>query len=274
MPPKKKKKKKPPSPPRRLETPFSFLRIRNCGGLFFHTSANDKPKKRCKGLHSLMEEKLFPNFRDTFDSTPAQIAKSKSKAKGRRPCRGKDEARKHGILVDRQIRQWVDISRRTRKTKAAQDKLDKFDESTKNLITAFTQTWRWKPAYANGVVGIAEKKIATAFDLLCTNEKDELVLVEIKTGFDHYWALTNGQTLEPKELSHIPSSAKTHAMIQAAMTARYYRKTHEEPKLKHVYVVREHAGGVERILVESTDPQLQKTAPKWIPEVTDYLLKN
>lgn len=179
-----------------------------------------------------------------------------SKQKGKPRTYGLKLALLRGKRVDAQLKAWVDG-----KTSKRRDVL------TKQIIEA-CDTWGWKPLEAQVAVGIASARLATAFDLLCQNHRRELVLIEVKTGFEGYWDKSNGQKLEPKAVSHVVSSPKTHAIIQAETTARYLEAT-RNIGVDHVYVVRSYAEGCERIVVREP-----KKPPSRLREVMSVINRN
>ena len=230
---------------------FRFDEARQC----FVVGPTNTP---CKGLHSFLEETLYPTYQSTCGSatrkktTTTKNKKMKSRQKGKPRTYGMKLALLRGKRVDDQLKAWTEGKKTKRR-----------DLLTKQIIDA-CDSWGWTPLESQVAVGIESARTATAFDLLCQNTKRELILIEVKTGFEGYWKTSKGQKLEHPAVAHVPSNPKTHAVLQAAVTSIYTEAT-RGVAIDHVYVLRSYSEGCERIVVRTTDQQNKKKAPRWLP---------
>ncbi len=210
----------------------------------------------CRGLHKMLRRCFYPNFVYTHDSNAAAAATASassskvSKAKGRfRKGKGKDAVFRRGRQIDSDLTKWTRSSAIPKRA----------HPWSKMLIAAF-QKWGWAPLEAQGIVGIPERRLATAFDLLMKNKKGEKVLVEVKSGFTGTFTESRDQKME-KPLEKVDSHSLNHALLQASVTAAYFASYREE-EVKHVYVVRVNEEGCERF-----------APPPWIPSAMDAFKK-
>lgn len=212
---------------------------------------------RCTGMHRFLRNTLYPTFELP---TPKKKKKARSKAKGvpktwRQP--GGSRGRLAGKRVDRELKKWTEDCVRGIIVSEAEEK--KRSMSTNMLIAAF-QREGWTPIEAQGIIGIPDARLATSFDLTLRNEAKELVLVEVKRGFDGIWKASNKQKLE-KPVSSVPATCENLAIIQAAETARWYKLWRGETPV-HVYVVRACDEGVDLIPTDEA---------AWLPAVLEHL---
>lgn len=187
-----------------------------------------KKKIRMSGAYGLVRRWYFKDF--TF-------CQRKKGAKATGAIRQTVEQGKQlGSRVDREILYWASNQELPRKA----------HRYSKQLVATFTKL-DWKPLASQNIVGVPECKFATAFDLLLENKEKELVLVDVKTGYETHWSESNGQTLS-RPLQDLPSSSESHSWCQMAVTAigfiaSNFKKTQKRP-LKHVAIVRTSAQGV------------------------------
>lgn len=237
-------------------------------------------KVSCIGLHSFLEQTLYPNYVSTYSqaaamaarsySSKSQASKRASKARGKPKTQGhrvheqrvvqrsseelKTAAKERGCLVDDELKEWTEGFQRHASSR---------HEFTNVIIEAFGK-WNLKPVEAQGHVAIPESRAATTFDLLMKDKEGRNVYVEVKTGYEGYFGRHNGQTLEHNSLKKVPSSPQTHAILQAAMTAKYIERS-RGMTIDQVYVVRAYSRGCTRIVVRTNDAKKKKKVPKWLP---------
>jgi len=88
------------------------------------------------------------------------------------------------MLIDKQITRWVSkpsvLPRRSCKETAH--------------IIKYLQEAAYRPIHAQFIVGSAPLRIGTKIDLICTNDQNDIVLVEIKRGC-HYRKATTGNKM-------------------------------------------------------------------------------
>ena len=213
---------------------------------------------RCSGLHRFLRRSLYPNWKTpAFKSTKKGTDTARSGAKPTKASLAKAMAR--GVLVDAQLKAIA----MGEKIKGRKHPL------TTYILNAF-ETWGWTMVEAQVIVGNPSARLATAFDLLCRTEANERVMVQVKTGYDDTFKISGGQRLEHKSVSNVPSTPRTHAILQAAMEARLFEETRALP-VHHVYVVRAYKEGCERVLVRSVNRELNKKQPKWLPDAMAVL---
>lgn len=198
----------------------------------------------CRGLHKLLRKCFYPEF--VFPRPREPEVKGAKGRPGKKKKSPKEMMYSRGRQIDNNLIKWTrsaDPSKIPKRTHAW----------TKMLIAAF-QKWGWSPLEAQGIVGIPEKRVATAFDLLMQNKKGEKVMVEVKSGFNGNFTTSNDQKLT-KPLEDVESHPLNHALLQASVTASYFRNTRPDEPLKHVYVVLVNDRGCERF-----------KPPEWMPK--------
>jgi hypothetical protein len=181
------------------------------------------------GAYRLIKSWYFPNF---------HFCKSK-KGKGAKGGihRSLDRAKKLGSRVDREMTYWTKYKKMCRKP----------HRYSRQLYNIFEQM-KWKPIAAQQAVGLPEHKVATAFDLLMEDSKKNLILVDVKTGYESHWDASDGQKLESPPLQDLPSSCETHSWLQLALTAILFTANNlqycESHPLKKLHIVRTARDGV------------------------------
>lgn len=120
----------------------------------------------------------------------------------------------------------------------------------KKLSSAVSKIWQTclklnlSPEECQVGVGCASLKVATAVDLVCTDVHNRKVIIEIKTGFMHYYhrhTSTHMNVLTPKTTD----SPYHQHMLQLLLTYQLYRTTFPSSKMGGAYVMRVDAVGVD-----------------------------
>ena len=134
---------------------------------------------------------------------------------------------KVGRTVDKELMMWTSDFHRKAKQAAFNrnlsigDAREQFHPYTKALIKFFVETVKWAPIACQVVVGDA-CGCATKIDMVMENERGEVILVEIKAGYNHTfkgnWSLDTRTTHPEKwltdDLNHIRADALSFAMIE------------------------------------------------------------
>lgn len=175
---------------------------------------------KLKGIRSLLQEWYWPE-------------EEKKNLKG-----GSRGGKRTGSQVDRELTQW------TREGRYEFLPTRKIHPYTTKLINAF-KAWGWRPVSAQHPVGTkAFGSVATAIDLIVKNEQGDIILVEIKCGYDGYWEKPNGQFAAP--FADIPNTPCGQAMAQ--LIFGHFLLTRTQPHIvpKFAYVVNANKSGVTR----------------------------
>ena len=178
------------------------------------------------GAFRLAKSWYFPKF---------HYCKNK-KAKGTGAIRQSvDKAKKLGNRIDREMMWWTKSGKMPRKA----------HRYSRQLYNIFEKV-AWKPVASQQIVGDPEHNVATAFDMLLENKKKELILVDVKTGYETHWTASDDQKLE-RPFQHVDSSSESHSWLQLALTAILFTANNlkycETHPLKKIHIVRTSATG-------------------------------
>lgn len=121
------------------------------------------------------------------------------------------------------------------------------------------------PIFAELCVGSKEDELATAIDLVCTNKKNEVCLVEVKSGFSDVFE--DGRLpmnwLVNRKGHQILDSPLNQASVQLAVSSVLFERTFSIPVDKH-YVLNVSAAGA------SLYPRVYETLPE-DKDVEDFM---
>lgn len=121
-----------------------------------------------------------------------------------------------GQTIDDELSQWCANAR----------SLTRMDAYTQQLLDAFAQ-WRWTPVCTQLPVYAARARVFTFIDLVVQDDRGNLIVVEIKTGYETYAAYGSGSLSAPlRGLSNAP-------LMQHALQALF-----GELALTHTFGVR------------------------------------
>jgi len=188
-------------------------------------------KTRARGIHKLLKEILYPNT----DILKQTLYSQRRKKKKKRKHKGNAlvSAQQRGCQIDRDIMVWSKEGDRA--------DMKEMHPFSRKLITAFYE-WKWTPVEAQGYVGMEQCRVATAFDLLVRNADKQLVLLEIKSDTGCLFESTDEKHIprfEHPGLSGFYNNGLNRALIQVALTARYFHATRpSHQKIHQTYVVR------------------------------------
>lgn len=222
----------------------------------------------CSGLHAFLQAVFYPGYQSTW--RPGDMAKAHADAPGgggksafarggRRFARGADAAMRRGKRVDAAIKKWV----------ASPEIIpERAGSLARNLIAAMKTKWKWTPLESQGVIGISDARLATAFDFFGSitrkrTSSSSTVLAQVKQGFEGYWKESNGQMLAAP-LQTIPACERTKAILQILLEAHLFEHTRKS-RPDFLYVVLTNSTGVERVVVRSPDAKDQALIDTWVP---------
>lgn len=144
-------------------------------------------------------------------------------------AKSKNDGRARGSILHKEIEEF---------TKMKNSSPEKFEEYKKKLIsdqlhgiTYFTlialSEYGLRPIIPELRVGSKDDKLGTAVDIVCTNEQDEICLVELKSGYAGVFSVGDNQ-LDKLYLKSGESNTDcplNQAIIQLSVTAVLYEKT-------------------------------------------------
>lgn len=141
-----------------------------------------------KGVRPLLEEWFF---------------QTEARASAPTPRGGQWRGQDIGRQVDQEISSWAKCPKKFVASTA--------HAYTRNLIAAF-RTWGWKPVTGQLCIGSLSFTVGTAIDLVFLNTDQQMIIVELKCGFDGYWQTPTGMMLAP--LDDVPNSPLHQATVQ------------------------------------------------------------
>lgn len=127
-----------------------------------------------------------------------------------------------------------------------------------NLFFSALTRLKWTVIGTQIPVGCVVLGLATAVDVVCTNEWGDTILLEVKTGFDSYYHCYIGQMEAPLEM-YTDSPYHQH-LLQLLVTKLLYMRTYPEKRISYCYIVRLNLHGIDLISLDSlklTDLQLR-----------------
>ena len=174
--------------------------------------------KSMPGLCSRLKETFYPTFQAKY------VCKKRK--------RNSEDPLERGKRVDRELIQSI-----------RSGCLPCFHPYTKKILAAFSI---WKYRIKEGQIRIfdAELNIATAIDLVVYNEQNDLIVLEIKTGFEGYHLKSTHFMENPLE------SFKNHAcnqhFLQLGVMCSFLKKHYSFDSFDQAYVIRVDDKGVTR----------------------------
>lgn len=192
------------------------------GGGFIVTLPGSEKKLRYCGLLDTLRAACYPKYDFSRARSAAKIPKAQLLKTGlSRPWHG----RQRGDLVHKQLRAAVNVGR---------DAIRGMYKRETPLVTQFLASLRAKrlePVQSEFADYFEHLQLASAFDLLCTRVnlatgREQLVIVELKCGYDNGFRDGVGPLKNPPELRHYNDSPLTQAYLQLAfyrlMVERHY----------------------------------------------------
>lgn len=155
------------------------------------------------GAHKLLAKWFYPTWsyeKSRYSKEPEEQNTKHKVSKRQTP----EAAIGRGKKVDADLQYWTENGVLPEKAHAC----------SRSLVRYFGRN-KLKPFRAQRIVGIPNKRVATAIDLVLKDAEGKLVLVETKTSTNNaYFDKAGGQLLSAP-LNDVPSSASSHALLQA-----------------------------------------------------------
>jgi hypothetical protein len=154
----------------------------------------DKFNPFARGLTKTLSAQFSPDF--SISVAMKEITEKKHKKRGRF----------YGNQTDRNIVLWV-----------TDGLLPKYRDERFDIIKKTLEVRKWIPIAAQIPVGCSHLRLATKIDFICQNEKKEIILIELKCGFDDYFNVHNqGFFQYPFQEVHI--SFRNKSFLQLLLT--------------------------------------------------------
>ncbi len=173
----------------------------------WHTKALKFGNIFARGLTSTIQTDFAPEFSSCF-------AMKSVGSGGRKRTRG----RARGNALDRSVQKWV-----------TEGKVPKNNPYMTSLAAEISRRG-WLPVSAQATAGCQELRLATKVDLICTNEKQQIILIEIKTGYAYYFDVHN-QGCFRFPFDSISMSCRNLAFLQLLFTTYLY--LHARPNIAY-----------------------------------------
>jgi len=152
----------------------------------------EKIPKFARGLTKTLVAQFSPVF--SFSVALSDIA--------RKP---KKRGRFHGNQTDRNIVLWIEKG------------LSDFQDPRFEAVRRVVKEKRWIPVAAQIPVGCSHLRLATKIDFICQNIHKEIIILELKCGFDDYFNVHNQGCFQyPLNMVHI--SFRNRAFMQLLLT--------------------------------------------------------
>jgi len=215
-----------------------------------------------RGVHPTIRRLFFPLYSyDTAKSGPFTNARERGMKKETRLKSGLFA----GLLVDTEMKRSVTlltkynlpteafVSHKNQMLYAEKFKYQMEAKDCKSLkkklsvgvnrIFQSLLTVNLKPVSTQTIVGCSILKVATAVDLVCKDLQGRVVIVEIKTGFMHYYRRFRGymNVLTPS----VTDCPYHQHQLQLLLTYQLYRSTFPSHKMGNAFVIRVDAIGVD-----------------------------
>ena len=220
-------------------------RIVNNGRAYFYESANGNRIICLRGLLPTLKNVYWPTYNGRIV------------AQNRRSCRDRGRCRLNGRPKAKGIH--MGHLRGTRVHKELQDFVE-FEPAVFTRRHSSMHPWTKRILnylFQNGLTPIASEfnvfdpaiGVATSIDMICTRLSGQLVVIEFKTGYQHYFTASTGFMRGP--LDHlVRNSARCQAMMQlmvsTIMLARYHRISNIQ-----AWVIRVDADGLDAYKLSS-----------------------
>jgi hypothetical protein len=134
-----------------------------------------------------------------------------------------------GNCIDYQLTEWVTTG-----------KLPTNPNEKLVKIQATLAEHKWTPVSSQLTLGCSVLRLGTKIDLLCQTEDDEIVIIELKCGFDDYYDVSNQGNME-YPFEHIQTSFRSKHYLQLWLTQWLFQHCpHEfsDRKIAGSYILR------------------------------------
>ena len=174
--------------------------------------------KSVPGLCSRLKETFYPTFQAKYVC--------------RKRKRNAEDPLERGKRVDRELMESIQSGC-----------LPRFHPYTHKILAAFS-IWKYRIKDSQIMIFDLGLNIATAIDLAVYNEQNELIIVEIKTGFEGYH-LKSTHFMETPLETRKNHSCNQH-FLQLGMMCTFLQKHHSLDRFDHAFVIRVDDQGVTR----------------------------
>lgn len=198
---------------------------------------------RCRGLTLVLKDRFYHDYKFLGrDETPINISRD-GMARGRR--------------VDHEIQRWIKekthkSSGRGRVVGRAMKKPSVMHPFSRAFIE-LTKKLNMRPLASQVVVRDENCDIATLVDAVFLDERDKIILVELKCGFEGYVEKSNARMRRP--FSCFPNSPRYQHQLQVCFTKHMFLATFPEFQHVEALVVRMTEKGAH---VSRTDPKIEE----------------
>jgi hypothetical protein len=177
--------------------------------------------------------------------------------KGVKEIKKKKRGKFTGNLVDNQISVWVN------QNKILENRDPRFD-----MIFDVLNKKRWNPLVSQLDLACTRLRLGTRVDLVCENDEGEVILVEIKCGFDDYYDVNNGQGNMLAPFEDVTTTFRKKHFLQLWMTSWLFNHcvhAYNHMTFKTAYVLRIFENSKEELESELTE------LPVWLTADTERL---
>lgn len=151
-----------------------------------------------RGLTKTLAAQFYPSF----------CVKHLAVTEPSRPAQG----RKRGRAYDAAVTRWVDTGKRAPSLDRLKDELAQRG---------------WKTVRTQVPVGCRQLRLATRLDLVCEDREGRLVLLEIKTGYQHNWTVASAEKFLPP-FQEIELTCRQISFMQLAFSQFLWHHNHQK----------------------------------------------
>ena len=190
---------------------------------------------RHRGLTVVLKDRFYFDYKFQGRTTGGGGGES---GPGRGRANGKNGGMSRGRVVDHQVKAWIKraLSReQKRKNPEATKKHDKLHAFSRAFIE-LTRRMRLRPIGTQVVVRNDACDLATLVDAVFLDERNKVVLVELKCGFEGYLDKANARMKPP--FVDVPNSPRYQHQLQLCFTRHMFRRTFPEFGQVNALIVR------------------------------------
>lgn len=162
-----------------------------------------------RGLTKTLAAQFYPSF----------CVKHLAVTEPSRPAQG----RKRGRAYDAAVTRWVDTGKKAPSLDRLKDELAQRG---------------WKTVSTQVPVGCRQLRLATRLDLVCQDREGRLVLLEIKTGYQHNWTVASTEKFLPP-FQDLELTCRQISFMQLAFSRYLWQHNHQKT-LPLAYLVHVH----------------------------------
>lgn len=192
----------------------------------------NKKETRLTGLTKAMERVFYPDFQPIY----------KKRNKSVEPRKYKWGGLHLGSVVHDQIRLFINSENLSMLNKDFYEYHSKVDPYTKKAL-AWLMKNKLDPIKSEMPVCDRKNGIGTAADLICSDIKGNLVLVEWKTGMENTFENHDNKKMKLSASKMLYQCPKDFAVLQTLLTSKFFEKEYGVT-FKKTYVVHIHSHGL------------------------------